>query len=246
MYNKRFPSDTASRRAWRFGFAGLAALLLIAAAGPASATPLFWVMSGTDVNLDLPWQAAVGTFAEADFDGYGNGSLVSSFTLGGVAMPSVTVSPSLPGSGGPASGAEVFVGSWGPTSQYGNVYDRALLSRNPSSGMQTSMIFNFSRPVYGFGLWIYDNGTSSVDSFQMTVNGATSGVLDANPGSGAHTVEGFLAVIDPAGITTATVFNYSGQAGFEIDHFQVSTVPEPATLGILGLGILCLAFRRRR
>ncbi len=226
----------------------IAILLAFVAAGTSSAAPVFWVSPGYDLMLDLPWQAAAGTFDEIDFDSYANASIVNSFTLGGVAMPGVTVSPYIPGASGPTQGAEIFVGSWGSTSQYGNVYDRALLSRNPSSGAQKAMIFNFSRPVYGLGMWFYDNGIGSIDSFQMTVNGATSAVLDANPGGGAHTVEGFLGVTDPAGITSALVFNCSGTAVFEIDHFQVSTVPEPASLGLVGLGagLTLGAFLRRR
>ena len=151
------------------------------AAGPSSAAPVFWVNPGYDLILDLPWQAAVGTFDEIDFDSYAPGSIVNSFTLGGVSMPGVTVSPYIPGASGPTQGAEMFFGDWGSTSTYGNVYRGALLSQNPSSGPQKAMIFDFSRPVYGLGMWIYDNGKSSIDSFQMTVNGATSGVLDANP-----------------------------------------------------------------
>lgn len=222
-------------------------LLLLAAATPLSATPMFWVMPGQDLNLDHGWQAAAGTFYEIDFDSYANGSYVSSFSLGG--QSGVTVSPSLPGAP-QNTGAEIFYGDWGPNPTYGNVYEGALLTRN-ASGWDRVLRLDFSQPVYGFGMWIFDNGTGTVDSFQMTVNGQTSGILDANPGQGYHVIEGFLGVLDPAGITTATISN-TNPAGsvFEIDHFQMAPVPEPATFGLMGLGagLICAGglLRRRR
>lgn len=225
----------------------LVGILQIAAAASVGAVPSFWVEPGHDLGLDLEWQAAVGTFEEADFDAYASGSVVESFTLGGTSMPSATVTPYLPGVEG--QGAQVFFGSWGNQSTYGNVFEAALLSKRP--GMEqaaTSMGFAFSRPVYGFGLWVYDNGRTSIDSFQMTVNGVTSDILDANPGIGAHTIEGFIGVVDPAGITSAEIFNVSGSAGFEIDHFQMSTIPEPTTCAMVCLGVafaLGSALRRR-
>ncbi len=82
----------------------------------------------------------------------------------------------------------------------------------------------------------------------MIANGHTSGVLDANPGSTAHIVEGFLGVVDAAGISSVTVRNRSGQIGFELDHIQVSPIPEPGSLVPLGLVLTgwAMSHRRRR
>ncbi len=221
-------------------------------ADQAAAVPLFFLNPGIDPAGDLPWQTATGTFVEEDLDAYADGTTVHSLVLGGV-----TVTPSLPNLAAPP---DIFwgdyggpVGPHGGGGQYGTVFRGALDTRVGGVGglTDTAIRFTFSEPVYAFGLWVFDNARASVDAFQMTVNGQTSGVLDANPGSGDHIVEGFLGVIDTEGFTSALIFNCCGSGSFEVDHLQLGPpatppdplpdpIPEPRTLALLLPGLACL------
>lgn len=224
---------------WIGTVVGLALTSAVMAVGQAEAIPTFFVTSGTNPNGDLGWQAAVGTFFEDSMDSYADGGIA------GISLGGVSVTFSLPGIG---SGAEIFTGAYSPPGVLGTVFDAALLNRTGGTGPSNKIEFTFSQPVKGFGLWVFDNSVGSADSFTMTANSATSLVLDANPGSFDHTVEGFLGVYDPAGISSVVVTNTSGPIFFEVDHLQVAPVPEPGTLVLLASGLvgLRLVARGRR
>ena len=225
----------------------------------ALAIPTFFVDSTPPPSLtnDLGWQAAVGMFSEIDFTSFADGETVSSFTVGGV-----TVTPTLPNVGGGASPL-AFAGQFAAAGgQYGTVFDRTLYTCSTSDCFirdtrDHEITFTFSEPVFGFGAWISDDLLFQPDSFAMRANGATSGVVDANPGENPWIIDGFLGVVDPEGISSLTIFN-TGPSSltfrlFEVDHIQVSTnfpseVPAPATtwLLVMGLSVLGAARARRR
>ena len=213
------------------------------------AAPMFFVDATppSSSSNDTAWQSAVGSWTEEDFEGFTNGQAVPFFTMGGV-----TVTVSLPNVGGPTTG-RIFAGSFSGAAggQAGTVDGKALLTCMALDlPCDIAIQFDFSAPVLGFGAWIFDDGFGTEDSFRMMANSATSAVLDANPGFGAHIVEGFIGVKDDAGISSLTIFNVNSQgAVFELDHLQLaelSPVPEPATLELIALGLLGLGWRIRR
>lgn len=203
--------------------------------------PTFYLSPGTGTTGDVAWQTAVGgNFIEFDLEGFSNGADVDSLSAG-----SLTIDIGI-GSGLTVSGttAEIFAGSYtGGGGTNGTVFGNALLNRNSSGGIDQQMIFEFSTPVSGFGLWVFDNASASADAFRMIVEevgGATftSGVLDANPGLMAHTVEGWLGATSTTGITSLAIevgsWDGSNQGSFsphcicfEVDHIQVVPAPAP-------------------
>jgi len=223
---------------------------------PAQAVVSFYVTPnaypGWSSTLDVPWQTAVGSYTEFDLDGYISGSQLDNITTS-----SLTIDIGLGGLGGTASSAEIFAGSWSGGSVYGTVFSKALLNRDASGAKHSEITFAFSTPVTGFGAWIFDNGASTAESFQMIateVGGGTftSSVLESGNGT-VHYVEGWLAATSSVGITDVAyrVVDSSSQQAvlrfFEIDHLQVGPViPAPGAILLGSIGVCLVGWLRRR
>lgn len=130
------------------------------------------------------------------------------------------------------------------------VEGNVLLNRDEFGVGHDAMFLDFSAPILGFGTWVFDNNVGSAESFTLTHNMMTSSVID-NGGGIEHTVDGFLGVTDPLGITRVRIDKIGLGAFFELDHMQIAVapVPIPAALPLFagGLGLLgLLGWRRKR
>jgi hypothetical protein len=119
------------------------------------------------------------------------------------------------------------------------------------------MVFQFAVASTGVGAWLYDDGSTSPQSFVLEVTEVgggvyTSPVLESGNGN-AHFVEGFLGVVSAVGITEAR-FRVIDPAtglpvtrGFELDHLQIGMpIPAPGAVLIVALGTGLVGLLRRR
>ena len=176
-------------------FRSLAALAvtLFVLALPAPAQT-FFLSPGADPAGDGPWQAAVGSFTEFDFDSVTSGR-VDTLMAGGL-----TVDVGLQGTTGVIESAvRTFVSSSNFTVP-GAVYQIALVNAAPpnSIAFRSQMTFDFSQPVVGFGAWVYDDSEGVRESCRMIAtdvhgNEYTSDALEAGNGF-THAIEGFIGV----------------------------------------------------
>jgi hypothetical protein len=199
---------------------------------------------------DAAFQAAAtglgGTLASQDFEGFANGSDIGPFLIGGT---TVSISYLPPG----GTTGEIFANA-GEFNAPGKIFNQTLLNRDAANVPHPTMVLTFSGPetVIGFGTWVFDNNSSSDDSFTLTANAQVSPVLNGNPGLD-HGIEGFLGVTDAAGISQVLITMLSIGPGpfFELDHMQIVTraeVPLPAALPLFatGLGVVGLVGWRRK
>lgn len=203
-------------------------------------------------TLDVPWQTAVGNnFIEFDLDGFANNADVDKLFAG-----PLTIDVGLGGLGGAAGTAEIFKGAYGGGGgAYGTVFGGAFLNRDASNVIHSEITFDFSSPVQGAGMWVFDNAASSKESFELIATDAdgtvTSSVLESGNGL-PHFVEGWLGATSDKGLTSLSirVVNEVSQApvavAFEIDHFQIVPAPGALVLGALGLGLVGWVKKRRR
>ena len=141
-------------------FSAVVVLSLLSLPVPSQAAVSFFLSNGTDPAGDQAWQTAVGSFTEFDLDSFANGQVVQNLSDGSTI---ITIGPG-------ATGQEIFFGIFeGPAGGvFGTVFEGALLNRD-GTALTAGLTFDFSQPVSGFGLWIFDDDAAHPNSFTMTV-----------------------------------------------------------------------------
>ncbi len=96
---------------------------------------------------------------------------------------------------------------------------------------------------------VWTDGTNDIHFEAFDQDGNSLGTLSGSHADGSFNGETdedrFYGAINPTGISK--IHLWGGSGGIEMDHLQYgyASVPEPATMAVLGLGVLGLIQRRR-
>ena len=111
----------------------------------------------------------------------------------------------------------------------------------------STVTISFSEPIRYFGLLMGSpdvyNSISFYDNAGLIRTFAGNELI--NPGNGDQTIADYLNFFTLGGKITQIVMS-SSSAAFETDNHAYDTVPEPGTLGALGLGLAAAALMARR
>ena len=143
-----------------------------------------------------------------------------------------------------------------PASQGGDdvLWGQRIISQG--GGAATGGTANDTPTTWANDMWV-SGGISQCNLNWTTAGFVYQRVFEGTPAAGSYFFEtGLLAYstgfVDGDGLTAqaflvdGTAPTYDSVASGISPHQQVSAVPEPATMGLLGLGALVMAIRRRR
>jgi len=186
---------------------------------------------------EASWLAAIGaaTVTTEDFEGTATGSLLEGVNDVGAFNVNVT---------GAASCTFCAIS---PGGAFGSINNNHELTQFINPGSQASdIVYEFDTSILGFaGEWAV---TADFDHVLATINGTTFNfdTVLGNPGTG------FVGFVDLAGFNNIdfAVGNGAGGAGeyWVLDDAQLATasVPEPASILLMGLGLIGFGFARRK
>jgi hypothetical protein len=163
-----------------------------------------------------------------------------SWGVGSTGNGSVSIQSPNPGTGllfDAGTGGAITMVATAPTTQTLDITETGLMSSGPMT-----LVSSFTGPLF-------NPSDTLTRTFMVTPNGG--GPITLGSATGDTTMGQVLTVpesfMGPYSITESIVFN-AIRAGdsFSIDDSVTTSVPEPATLGLLALGFACVGFARRK
>jgi hypothetical protein len=211
----------------------LSSIALLATTGFTQIGPTPYLQSS-----DSPWAALIGN----------PGFYLEDFEDNALNTPGVTSDFGNPF--GPSGIGDSVDGDDGNVDGSGTA-GRSFFTGNAAQGIR----FTFNSTILGglpthAGLVWTDGqiaGTTRFEAFDGS--GASLGVITGNHADGnfgGGTAEDrFYGWVNAGGIGSIKM-THSGGGGLEVDHLQYGTVPEPASMLAMGIGLIAIMARRRR